>query len=107
MISTHILNTSTGNPASDVEVKLERQGKTTWEEVETSKTNTDGRISFECDAIAGTYRLLFDIESYFKQTNTEHFFIETPVAFRIKDTNRKYHVPLLLNPFGYSSYRGS
>jgi 5-hydroxyisourate hydrolase len=105
MISTHILDTTKGSPASGVTVLLEQKNNNDWKEIGTDKTNTDGRIVFNCPKEQGIYRLTFMIEEYYK--NEEHFFLNTPIVFQIKNTERKYHVPLLLNPYGYSTYRGS
>ena len=105
MISTHILDTSRGMPAADVKVTLEQKSGTSWKEIGTDKTNADGRIVFNCPKEAGEYKLTFFIEDYFKAE--DHFFLNTPIIFRVKNTERKYHVPLLLNPFGLSTYRGS
>lgn len=107
MISTHILDTSLGNPAAQVKVSLERETGGSWKEISKQTTNADGRIAFNNAAESGTYRLVFDIESYFKAQGKEPFFLAVPVTFKITDVSRKYHVPLLLNPFGYSTYRGS
>lgn len=110
MISTHILDTSLGKPAAHVTVELAKYVNDQWLDISIDKTNQDGRISFECAPIGGTYRLKFKIEDYLKQQskeNAEPFFIVAPVVFNISDTTRKYHIPLLLNPFGYSIYRGS
>ena len=107
MISTHILDTSLGKPAAGVTVELARYVNDQWLDVNTSKTNQDGRIAFDCPPSSGTYRLKFKIEEYLKQQTQDPFFIVAPVVFNITDTNRKYHIPLLLNPFGYSIYRGS
>jgi 5-hydroxyisourate hydrolase len=107
MISTHILDTTTGFPAGNVEVCLEKKDGESWEIVATARTNDDGRIAYNNPAEAGDYRLTFKIEEYFAASNREHFFLDSPVIFRITDTNRKYHVPLLINPFGQSTYRGS
>lgn len=104
MISTHILDTSAGSPAAGVPVRLEKRSGDAWVVVGEEKTNSDGRISFACPAEGGTYVLRFDTKSYFGK---DAFFPDVPVVFHIVDTNRKYHVPLLLNPFGYSTYRGS
>jgi 5-hydroxyisourate hydrolase len=103
MISTHILDTSLGNPAAGVKVLLEKKSADSWKQLAEESTNIDGRIVFDCPADAGDYRLTFAVEDYIKDS----FFLNTPVVFRVQDTNRKYHVPLLLNPFGYSTYRGS
>ncbi|MBY0517180.1 MAG: hydroxyisourate hydrolase [Bacteriovoracaceae bacterium] len=105
MISTHILDTSRGLPAANVKVVLEKKTANNWNEVGSGVTNTDGRHAFEIPYEAGDYRLTFMIEDYFK--NQESFFLNTPVVFRVSDTKRKYHVPLLLNPYGLSTYRGS
>jgi 5-hydroxyisourate hydrolase len=107
MISTHILDTSIGMPAPNVEVSLEVYVNEEWTHVDNNKTNDDGRIAFNCPNEAGTYRLKFEVDKYYEEKGVENFFVRTPVIFKIKDTNRKYHVPLLLNPFGYSTYRGS
>lgn len=107
MISTHILDTSLGNPAKDVSVRLEKRVDGDWQTMFTDLTNADGRIAFDCPYEAGVYRLLFSVEDYFKKQGKESFFLITPVVFQITDTKRKYHVPLLLNPYGYSTYRGS
>jgi len=105
MISTHILDTSLGSPAAGVAVSLEIKKGDVWEKVSDGVTNTDGRHAFDCSYQAADYRITFMIEDYFK--GRESFFLNSPIVFRVKDTNRKYHVPLLLNPYGLSTYRGS
>lgn len=105
MISTHILDTTKGSAATGVTVILEQKNNDTWKEIGTDKTNTDGRIVFNCPKEQGIYRLTFKVEEYYK--SEEHFFMNTPVVFQVKNTERKYHVPLLLNPYGYSTYRGT
>jgi 5-hydroxyisourate hydrolase len=107
MISTHILDINLGMPAKDVTVTLEKLTGTLWSQVKQDKTNADGRINFECPYENGQYRLTFEIENYFKKQNLNPFFLAVPVAFNITDVSRKYHVPLLLSPYGYSTYRGS
>ncbi len=107
MISTHILDTSLGHPATGVTVQLGKKVGDNWTLVATEITNLDGRISFSCSPAPGSYRLLFQIEPYFIKNNITPFFTAIPVTFDITDTNRNYHVPLLLNPYGYSTYRGS
>ena len=107
MISTHILDTSKGTPAVDVHVVLQIQTGASWKSVGEGVTNSDGRLVFDCDKHAGVYQMIFEIESYFKKSQHPFFFIAAPVIFKIDDTSRKYHVPLLLNPFGYSTYRGT
>ena len=107
MISTHILDLEAGNPAVDVTVGLEMQKNEEWSVLEVAKTNSDGRIVFESAKEAGIYRLNFQVAEYFKSQSKSVFFVEAPVTFEITDTGRKYHVPLLLNNYGYSTYRGS
>jgi hydroxyisourate hydrolase len=107
MISTHILDTSIGIPAEGVFITLEKENNGAWQTLSQGTTNADGRLTFDCEKAPGNYRLLFKIESYYEKKKIESFFLDTPVHFKIKDTSRKYHVPLLLNPYGYSTYRGS
>ena len=107
MISTHILDTSKGMAAAGVNVQLLMKDGSNWKTLGTGTTNTDGRLAFDCEKNAGIYQLHFEIETYFKKTSTEFFFVNAPVTFKVEDTSRKYHVPLLLNPFGYSTYRGT
>lgn len=107
MVSTHVLDTSRGLPAAGVSVSLEKKNASAWSLIDSVETNVDGRIVFAAPPLPGTYRLTFEFESYFLKTKTDHFFTTAPVIFQITDTTRKYHVPLLLNPFGYSTYRGS
>lgn len=103
MISTHILDTSLGNPASGVKVILEKDNKA----LSSGATNNDGRIVFDIPYEPGVYKLTFEIEDYFKKQGIDPFFMNTPIIFKITNTQRKYHVPLLLNPYGLSTYRGS
>ena len=107
MISTHILDTSLGVTAKDVTVELAKYENNQWQLIGTEKTDADGRIVFNCPPARGVFRLKFALDEYFKRNNIDAFFIVAPVVFRIEDLNRKYHIPLLLNPFGYSTYRGS
>lgn len=107
MISTHILDTSVGKPAADVKVTLEMFTDGQWSEIALGKTNNDGRQAFDIESKPGKYRIHFFTEEYFERNKLPCFFLNTPVAFNITDTSRKYHVPLLLNPYGYSTYRGS
>lgn len=108
MISTHILDTSLGLPAADVAISLEKkdqQGQ--WTAVGSGKTNTDGRLVFNCPKEAGSYRLNFEIEAYYQKLKTDFFFLDSSIVFKVVNTDRFYHVPLLLNPYGYTTYRGS
>lgn len=108
MISTHILDTSLGMPARDVPVLLEKKTKTSsWETLSNAKTNLDGRIIFNNKAEEGEYKLTFFIEDYFFKLGHEPFFLNIPITFKVLDASRNYHIPLLLNPYGHSIYRGS
>jgi 5-hydroxyisourate hydrolase len=114
MISTHILDTSLGKPAENVLITLENKDSNNqqWIQLASGLTNADGRLSFNTPPDKGIYRLTFGIEAYFiknkiEQTNDGIFFLDTPVVFQISDIHRKYHIPLLLNPYGYTTYRGS
>ena len=110
-ITTHVLDTSRGRPASGVPVVLEIRSETGWREIGRSETDADGRarqISPTGVALtAGIYRLTFEIETYFRAQETEGFYPEASIVFHVRDANQHYHVPLLLSPFGYSTYRGS
>jgi 5-hydroxyisourate hydrolase len=106
-ISTHILDTMTGEPARGVYVRLERRDADGWRTVAEGDTDEDGRLRPEVAAHnwqAGGYRLLFYVEPYL---GGEAFFPEITVAFQVPDPDRHYHVPLLLSRYGYTTYRGS
>ena len=107
MISTHILDTSVGLPAASVRVDLERQYGGEWTRIGSDATNSDGRIVYQVPFEAGEYRLVFHVGDYSRAKGQTPFFPEVTVHVNIVDTTRKYHIPLLLNPFGYSTYRGS
>jgi len=113
VISTHILDTSIGFPAASVRVDLEKQtlrddgSANDWTRIGSDATNSDGRIVFPVPFEAGSYRLVFHVGDYFRAKGQTPFFPEVTVQANITDTSRKYHIPLLLNPFGYSTYRGS
>lgn len=109
MISTHVLDISAGRPAEGVLVILEQSSAGGWTELCRGPTNADGRQTALSPAAiaAGVYRLRFETAAYFRAKNVRAFFPEVTVAFEIDDTGRHYHVPLLLSPYGYSTYRGS
>jgi 5-hydroxyisourate hydrolase len=110
-ITTHILDIARGFPARGVPVTLERQRSTGWEVVGQGVTDDDGRLRDLLDSKAilqtGVYRLTFDTGIYFAQQQVEGFYPQVMVAFNVDDADSHYHVPLLLSPFGYSTYRGS
>ena len=110
-ITTHILDVSKGCPARGVAVTLERQTPKGWKIIGEGITNDDGRLRDLLDSEAilqtGNYRLTFDTETYFQKQQIEGFYPQVTVAFTVLDAAQHYHVPLLLSPFGYSTYRGS
>jgi 5-hydroxyisourate hydrolase len=110
-ITTHILDTSRGRPAQGVLVVLDRRVEGGHEELSRGVTDADGRLRTLLTVGAplerGVYRLTFHTGDYFAQHGGEGFYPEVSIAFEIKDPAQHYHVPLLLNPFGYSTYRGS
>ena len=111
-ISTHILDTSRGAPANGVAISLEVQNSDeTWTELSHAWTDDDGRVKpfflVEQPLQGGTYRLVFDIDAYFSGLKVESFYPQVTIVFKIDDTTQHYHVPLLISPYGYSTYRGS
>ena len=110
-ITTHILDVSKGCPAGGVSVTLELQSSMGWEIIGKGATDEDGRLRDLLDSEAnlqiGDYRLTFDTGNYFAQQQIEGFYPQVTVAFAVRDAAQHYHVPLLLSPFGYSTYRGS
>jgi 5-hydroxyisourate hydrolase len=110
-ISTHVLDVSIGRPAPSVSVQLQRQDGTAWTDVSKGATDKDGRVPALLPAAAppaaGTYRLTFDVGAYFHQRGIESFYANVSIDFLVRDTAVHYHVPLLLSPYGYSTYRGS
>lgn len=108
-ISTHVLDLASGEPASGVEVALFRLSEDgTPELVSELATDDDGRIRDLLDGAElaeGDYQLAFDVGGYVE--DPDHFFQSAAIALRIIDATRSYHVPLLLSPFGMSTYRGS
>ena len=111
MISTHILDTSIGRPAAGVAVTLETEvGRGEWRRVASGHTDADGRLKgLQPDGGPGgrTFRLVYETADYFRKRNVPAFFPVVIVVFDAADADQNYHVPLLLNPFGYTTYRGS
>lgn len=108
-ITTHVLDTGTGRPAAGVAARLDRQVPGGWQEVASGTTDDDGRItSLGPEALeAGSYRIEFETGKYFASTATETFFPAVSLIFELTDPAQHYHVPLLISPFAYSTYRGS
>lgn len=109
-LTTHILDTGAGSPAEGIEVTLYELDIDQWKEVSRGITNNDGRIPdlLKKDIILqpGTYKLKFETQQYFHQRSLQTFYPFIEIVFDIKD-DEHYHVPLLLNAYGYSTYRGS
>jgi 5-hydroxyisourate hydrolase len=111
-ITTHVLDTSRGRPAAGVPVSLARASEgETWQHLADGTTDADGRVA---DLLApgslqvGTYRIRFDTAAYFDRLGVDAYFYPwAEIVFRVADASAHYHVPLLLNPFGYATYRGS
>ncbi len=108
-ITTHILDTSKGRPAQDVEVTLERKTDSGWAQVGTGRTNDDGRVTDLMDGnlTAGDFRISFAVGAYYARLKEECFYPSVSIEFTVRAADEHYHVPLLLNPFGFSTYRGS
>jgi 5-hydroxyisourate hydrolase len=111
-ITTHVLDTSRGRPASGVAVRLEFEGAArSWRQIARGATDLDGRAStllpdgFALQA--GIYRLIFETGPYFAAHETATLYREVVIVFTVSDPTQYYHLPLLLSPFGYSTYRGS
>ena len=111
-ITTHVLDLASGSPARGVAVKLELMtGDRGWIALAEKTTDADGRVKDLLAAGAkldpGRYRLTFATGAYFAARGLEHFHPEAAITFEVKDGAQHYHVPLLVSPFGYSTYRGS
>jgi 5-hydroxyisourate hydrolase len=109
-ITTHVLDTGAGRPAAGLAVALERmEDDGSWTPVGSGVTDGDGRLRSLLQAPPGTaiYRLTFETEPYFATTGTKAFYPRVVVVFRATAAQEHYHVPLLLSPFAYSTYRGS
>ena len=109
-ITSHILDVSSGKPAANVSVKIEKQNSQSgWDKLGEGVTNSDGRIEtlITGPVTQGVYRLEFMTKSYFDQRKIKSFYPSVTVVFEIASVDEHYHVPLLLSPYGYSTYRGS
>lgn len=106
-ISTHVLDTSLGEPAAGVRVTLERDGTV----IGAGTTDTDGRVKELLKSgqhlTAGAHDLIFFVGDYFSRAERNAFYDRIVISFRVESDSEHYHVPLLLSPFGYSTYRGS
>jgi 5-hydroxyisourate hydrolase len=109
-ITTHVLDTSRGRPAVGFQVGLQVKSGDTWKTLGAGLTDANGR----CVGLLGgpsldkgTYRLLFNAGAYYRELHVETFYSEIAIVFEVTHPETHYHVPLLISPFGYSTYRGS
>jgi 5-hydroxyisourate hydrolase/2-oxo-4-hydroxy-4-carboxy-5-ureidoimidazoline decarboxylase len=109
-ITTHVLDTAVGLPGKDISIRMQALKNGTWQTIAQGITNADGRIPEllpqERILKPNTYKMVFDTGSYFKKQNLKTFYPAVEIIFNTFD-EAHYHVPLLVNPFGYSTYRGS
>ncbi len=109
-ITTHALDTSIGTPASNMMITLKEFRNDDWKPISVGVTNSDGRIGDVLPAgrklSIGNYMMIFNTKAYYENHNQKGFYPEVTIQFEITDTSH-YHIPLLINPFGYSTYRGS
>jgi len=111
-ITTHVLDTSRGKPAAGVAIRLEmRRSDGAWIAVGSGATDADGRLRTLVPAGTSleeaTYRITFDTGAYFAANGVVGFYPEASIVFAVRNAAEHYHVPLLLQPFGYATYRGS
>jgi len=108
-LTTHVLDTARGIPASGVPLLLEIAEGEAWREIGRGVTNDDGRCAGLVDGPlqVAVYRMTFQTDPYWEQHDTTGFYPYAQIVFRVSDPSSHHHVPLLLSPFGYSTYRGS
>lgn len=110
-ITTHVLDVSLGRPAAGVPVILEiASAGGGWKELSRGATDGDGRLRHLVapgSLVEGTYRLTFETHAYFEARKIASLYPQVVVVFRVRDPKERYHIPLLLSPYGYSTYRGS
>jgi 5-hydroxyisourate hydrolase len=111
-VSTHVLDIARGKPASDVPVRIERHELSgVWRPLASARTDQDGRCGQMLPdgetAGAGLYRLVFDTASYFASQKIDGLYPVVEITFHIREGESQFHIPLLLSPNGYTTYRGS
>ncbi len=106
-LSTHVLDATSGRPAAGVAVQLEEWAAGEWRPAAEARTDADGRVGTLGDPAEGVHRLRFDTGAYFAAARVATFYPEVTVTFTVTDPGAHHHVPLLLSPFAYSTYRGS
>ncbi len=111
MITTHVLDVSLGRPAAGLAVILELRHASEWTPIGRGTTDARGRLTTLTEGhtlMPGTYRLTFDTGSYHRDCGIAHpFFPEVRITFQVLEPAEHYHVPLLLSPYGFSTYRGA
>ena len=109
-LTTHVLDTSIGKPGKDITICLKQNISNSWQTIAQGVTNVDGRIADLLppgrNVLPGNYKMVFETGNYFKANNIKGFYPVVEIDFTVFD-DEHYHVPLLINPFGYSTYRGS
>jgi 5-hydroxyisourate hydrolase len=110
-VSTHVLDTARGRPAVGISLSLEVRKGDNWTRLADATTDENGRagnlIPSDVPFQRGTYRLRFDAAAYFRAQGLETLYSEVSVTFEVRNPSEHYHVPLLLSPWGYTTYRGS
>jgi len=111
-ITTHILDTSIGKPAANVKVHLLEEWDTAWSILGKTRTDADGRTGFiptdnNKPLQAGNYKIMFFIEQYFQEQDIDSFYPWVEIAFKLPKNTEHYHIPLLISPYGFTTYRGS
>ena len=109
-ISAHVLDTALGRPAADLSVRLDVLDAGAFRSLGAARTDADGRVAellADLPLEARVYRVTFETEAYLLATQQEVFYPRVEVVFRVREGEGHYHIPLLLSPFGYSTYRGS
>jgi 5-hydroxyisourate hydrolase len=106
-VSVHVLDTNRGLPGTGIEVQFFEKVDAEWKLLATKTTGKDGRIK-HFDIGEGTeYRAVFNVDSFFKGQKVESFYSSIPVDFKAENKEAHYHIPLLLSPYAYSTYRGN
>ena len=109
-LTTHVLDTASGRPAAGLQISLEKMLMGSFQPVSSAVTNSDGRLDESLVGElwgSGVYRIRFETGAYFAARKESCFYPHVEVVFEVRNPEEHHHVPLLLSPFGYSTYRGS
>ena len=113
-ITTHVLDTAHGRPGKDIDIAVYRVSATGYERITSARTNDDGRVDSplvdDNDLVAGKYELVFSVGDYFRRTgltSDQPFLDDVVIRFQVQQPAEHYHVPLLISPWSYTTYRGS